>query len=268
MPKASATSEVKSKFAIGDLVLIDMTGDGQFTVPAEIIELNPKDDKGKKIGDYKVTVTEGEDAGVNYDCATAELQAKPAKKAGTKVKPEPEPEPEEAEPEEQPAKPANKKAVKASGPGWNDVKPAPEVTGGFPLGNHEALIYSGECVEQEDGRIRVTLDFVGVNDKKVEGVTQKLFCAVRNEKGEWNQQGLEYLKRDLFKIGFTEEDLAIDDDTLVEDLNTLLKKLKKRTPWVAIRVVQQRNNTQYTQLYIQTLMDDQGSKPEIPELAV
>lgn len=252
MPKPS--TKTVSKFAIGDRVLLDMDDGKGHVVPCEVIGLDP-DPKHKALA-YKVSTDDGE----QYDCEPHEVEAAPAGKAKAKPSPEEKPEEQAEEETEEPAKPTAKK-----GGGWNATKPAGPQAKGLPLGNHEAIIYEG-VVEETGKKISAYLSVIGVNSKEAHGHTSRIYFNIRDEKGEWNDQGNAIFKQRLVDIGYTEEELELDESNLVEDLQTLLKKLKKKLPWVSIKVVPQKTNPAYTNIFIQGLMDDQENKPEIPEL--
>lgn len=239
----------------GGKVSFDMDGEETFGIVTSV-------DKKKQIAEVK-----GED-GTLYDCRFDELTGVPDE--------EEKEEKEEEEEEEKPSKKSSGKKVKEAdedeGGGkksyasaFNRSKPK-ERGGGFPVGNHEALVNGGECSDTDKG-IKVKIQFVGVNGEEVEGKIQHQFYNLKGENGEWNEDGVGFFKRDMIEFGFDEDDLtsdASDDEEFVEFVNGLLKRLKKMLPWVAIRVVEQKNKPGFTNIFINGLMEDQDQKPELP----
>lgn len=263
MPVPTKKSETP-KFNVDDEVIVEIDGkDVKCTVEA----LGIKDEKtGKKM----IRVHNSAES-ESYDCFPEEL--KPAKKSAKKEDPEEDeekPAPKKKKVEEPEEEEDEKPKAKKSGGFFKNTKPAEDFVGGLPIGDWEALIFNGQTDDKGKG-FNVFLELVGVNAEesdKVNGVKQRVFYQIFNDKGEFNEQGTSFLKRDLIKVGYEEEDLdSIDDssmDSLKDDLNLLLKKLRKREPWISIKVGVQKNDPSRTNTYIQGLMDGQEDKPENP----
>jgi hypothetical protein len=254
----------KVKFAVGDEVTFEMNDD---TVTGTV----------KKMKGANYMVEDGE--GTVYECEPSELTAveeeTPApkkKKAAVEEEEEETPAPkkkkaaaEEEEEEEAPKKKGAKPAAKGS-TGWNSMKPAEESKGGgLPIGDWEALAYTGLAEEGEKG-LSAYIEYVGVHDDDVNGKTQRAYYNLKDADGEWSE-GATYFKRDLLILGFEEEQLELsdedDNDAIIEEFNKLLKKLRKMEPWVSIKV-KPAKKAGYTTLYLGGLMDDQEDKPENP----
>lgn len=260
----------KHEFAVDDDVIMDLDGE---PTPVKVTKL-------KSGGNYMVEDNDGS----TYECEPHELSAK---KAAKKKKAEPEeeeeetpkkkkkaaPEPEEEEEEEE--KPAKKKKKPADeeeeeeetkpakkGKGWFNKTEAVKGKGnvGLPVGKWEALAYNGAAEEKGKG-IQVYIEYAGVHDEDVNGKTQRQYFTLVDEKGK-PSDGVGYFKGAMETLGFSEEDLEIDEDDMVEELNRLLKKLRKREPWVSITVKEGKGG--YNNLYLNGLMDDQEDKPENP----
>lgn len=245
MPKV--TKEV-AKFKVDDEVIMDLNGED---VPCKVVKL--------KGGNY---ITEDKD-GSEYECEPHELTIAEKKKKAPAA---------EAEDDTPPAKPKKQAAAevedeptpdktpaKTKVKGWNDAKAATSKAG-FPIGNWEALAFNGAC-ESDGKKLSAYVDFAGVNDEAVEGLTQRIYWTLKDEKGQWTE-GVTYMKGALLTLGFKEEQLEIDESEVEEELNKLLKKLRKTEPWVTVRAKEGKGG--YVNLYLNGLMDDQSDKPENP----
>lgn len=159
---------------------------------------------------------------------------------------------------------SGKMAAKSKAPSWNKAKPAQQSAVGLPVGNWEALAYTGACVVEGKG-IQAYIEYVGVHDDDVNGKTQRAYYTLKDDKGVWTE-GTTYFKRDLITLGFEEEDLEVaddsDDEEFAEAITKILKKLRKREPWVSIKIKDGKGG--YTRLFLNGLMDDQDDKPENP----
>lgn len=138
---------------------------------------------------------------------------------------------------------------------FNEAEPA-DVISGFPDGNWEALIIGGEVNEDEEKGTSVYLEFVGVNDEKIEGKTQRTYYQLADAEGA-GLPGLNYFKRDLTMLGY--DDVEIED---VADLQPILDGIAGEEYWVSIQVKSKKG---YSNIYLQGLMDDQDDKPERPQ---
>lgn len=255
------------KFEVGEEYIMDLSGDD---VKVKCEALGKKDDDGKKL----ISVIDETNA-ETYDCYPHELKALPAKK-GKKEDPEEEEvkpkKTKKAESEEQEEEEKVKPKGKTSGGFWSKTKTAEDFATGLPIGTWEALAFNGESEDKGKGW-NIFLEVVGVNAdgddaKKVNGIKNRIYYQIFDKNGEYNEVGAGILRKDLIKVGFTEDDLnSMDDsspDSLREDLDLLLKKLRKREPWISVKIVKQKNDDRYTQCYIQGLMEDQDDKPANP----
>jgi hypothetical protein len=241
------------KFAVGDKVSVDI--DGTDT-------------------ECKVTKLKGEnyivadEDGTTYECEPHELKPLEEEEETSKKKKKP-----AAEEEEETPAPKKKKAAaeegeetpkkKKGGLGWNATAPADEVKAfGLPVGQWEALAFNGVCEGGKGKSLLAYVEYVGVHDDEVTGKTQRAYYTIIDEKGQ-PSEGIAYFKRDLLTLGFTEEQLEIDEDEVEDELNKLLKKLRKMEPWVTINV-KANSKTGQTNLYLNGIMDDQEDKPANP----
>lgn len=134
----------------------------------------------------------------------------------------------------------------------------PEGGGGLPSGSWEALIIGARTEEDKEGRRVGILEFCGVGDSDVEGKTQNSRSLLLDAEGA-ELPGLGWFKKDLLKL---EVDMdAIDSD---EELDQALEELAQREPWVDITVKPQKNNPQYSNIFLDGLKEDQDNKPERP----
>lgn len=262
-----------AKFTKDDKVMVDIDGTDTLCTVTKL-----------KGDNYIVTDEEG----TVYECEPHELtlatdeeeeEETPKKKSAKKPAAEEEeeeetpapkkkkaaPESEEEEEEEKPAKKAVK-GKKKGGLGWNDTAPAEAAKSfGLPPGQWEALAYNGVCEAGKGEGIQAYIEYVGVHDDEVTGKTQRGYYTIVDEKGN-PSEGIGYFKRDLITLGFTEEQLEIDEsdnETVIEELNKLLKKLRKMEPWVTISV-KVNAKTGNSTLYLNGVMDDQEDKPANP----
>lgn len=146
--------------------------------------------------------------------------------------------------------------------GWNSTKPVVNTgAGGFPVGTWEALAFNGAAEEKEGKGVNAYIEYVGVHDDDVNGKKQRQYFNIKDDAGNWGE-GVGYFKGALVTLGYDEDSLEIDEDDLVEDLNRLLKKLRKMEPWVSLKVKEGKSG--YTNVYLNGLMDDQNDKPTNP----
>lgn len=173
---------------------------------------------------------------------------------------EPEPEPEK------PAKPAGKRpsnAPKGKGSSlaaiYNKSKPAPDGGGGgFPKGKWQALIVGGELEEVKEGGIRGLFHLVGVGDDEVEGKKGRLSYVLVTPEGE-EAEGMQYFKRDLVKLGLEDVEFSSEDE-----ITEALETIGNNETWVNVSAVPQKTNPQYTNIFLDSVEDDQSAKPERP----
>lgn len=256
----------KPEHTVGEKVIMVME-DGE-EIPVEITKLK---------GDNFVVE---DDQGTTYECEPHEI--KPLKKKAKKEEPEEEEEkpvkkkkaePEEPEEEETPkkskkssdkeddgdSKPAKKKS-------WSDFKAAEKNKAmGMPVGNWEALAFNGLAEEDEKtDKVTAYVEYVGVGDEAVSGVTQRGYYSIRDDNGSYTE-GVGYWKRDMMELlGLEEDEIdeAIDDKDPTDGMNSIMKKLRKKEPWASIRVKKGKGDN--NNLYLQGLMDDQDEKPKNP----
>lgn len=230
--KITKPTNIKSKWAEGDRVSFEAE-DG--IENGEITDINGK------------IATVKTDADEEYNVEIADL--KPA---------EVEEEAEEAEEEEE--KPAKKKVAGKKGKGtslgrlFDETDAAPEMGGGFPEGNWEALI-TGGAIEETDKGTSAYFELVGVNDEDVEGKTQRLYYQLVTPDDEAGA-GLPFFKRDLAKLGY--EDVASDD------VEATFEEIIEEEPWVSVNVRPRKDGSGYNNIYLDGLMDDQDDKPSNP----
>lgn len=242
MPKPKEVASKKAVFSVGDLVKFDNNGE---ETEGTITSVDAK----KKEADVEV-----EGLSDVLICDFDEMTVIPkGKKKAKEVE-------ETPDPEERPAKKGGKKSLKGS---FNSVPPADPRALGIPPGNHEALITEG-LADTNDKGTSVYLQYVAVNGE-VDGHSSRRFYGIYDADGDPNEQIIGFLKTDLMMLGLWDEDTEVDDSTvesIVEDLNVILKKLKKMQPWVSIRVQQK---GEYLNIFLQQLMDDQDQKPDLPD---
>lgn len=201
----------------------------------------------------EITEVDGETITIETEDGAYEVEAGDL----TKV----EDEPDEVKPRAKTKAKAGNGAAKPKGRGtsfaklFNEAEPA-DVVAGFPDGNWEALIIGGEVNEDDEKGISCYLEYVGVNDEKVEGKTQRTYFQLADAEGE-PQQGLNYFKRALSLLG--REEVQIED---IADLTTIIEDIAADEPWVSIQVKTKKG---YSNIYLQGLMDDQDDKPERPQ---
>lgn len=172
---------------------------------------------------------------------------------------------EETEPAK-PVKPAGKRpsnAPKGKGSSlaaiYNKSKPAPDGGGGgFPKGKWQALIISGELEEVKEGGIRALFHLVGVGDDEVEGKKGRLSYVLVTPEGE-EAEGMQYFKRDLVKLGLEDVEFSSEDE-----ITEALETIGNNETWVNVSAVPQKTNTQYTNIFLDSVEDDQSAKPERP----
>lgn len=250
MPKAPAKEEKETpEYEIGQDVQFDW--DGKDCI-GTITKVNAK---------KKELDVEGDDIPPGTVCTFDECTI--VKKGKVKK------EKEKEEPEEEPEKPA-----KTSGKGkglslkdkLNAKPPAESGPMGLPEGTHECLVVDGLCETNAKGT-SAYLEFCIVNseDEELNGRSGRKFYQLIDPDGE-ALDGVSYLKADGMLIGMMDEEFELEGDTLeeiVDEFNAVLKKLKKKEPWVSVNVVPGKG--QYKNIYLQSLMEDQEDKPEKPE---
>lgn len=140
------------------------------------------------------------------------------------------------------------------------LKDAKAATPGFdvPPGQYEAIAHKAEYSLFEDSQKEaVFIEFAIVNDDKIAGKTTRVYYNLIGKDGS-EGQGYEYMKRDLEMVGCDAIDISDNKDEFTENLKNWFDENK---PWVVIDV---KKNGQFTNVYLNSMMDDQEGKPELP----
>jgi len=135
---------------------------------------------------------------------------------------------------------------------------APEGGGGIPPGSWEALVISAHTEEDKEGRRVGIIEYCGVGDSEVEGKTQNARSLLMDAEGN-ELAGMGWFKKDLLKLEVDIDSMESDDE-----LDQALEELGQRELWVDITVKPQKNNAQYTNIFLDGMREDQDSKPERP----
>lgn len=245
MPKAKTKKTEDVVFEVGQRVSFDYDGN---TTEGNVTSVNLK----KEVCD--VETDDNETLECDFDELTL-VEKKVVKKSSKK---------EESEEKEEKSSKKSSGGTRSLTSLFKKAKVAPKNSFGLPPGNYECLVNGGEA-DQNDKGISAYLEYVAVNceDSEIDGRSHRAFYGLVDADGE-PQQGIEYFKRDLLELGITEEELEglDDDDDLIDAINKLLRKIAKAQPWVSVQVKQKGD---YTNLFLQGVMEDQDQKPDMPE---
>lgn len=191
-----------------------------------------------------------------YECTNDEI-TKAEESAEEEETPEPEPdEPDADEPKK------GKGKGKSIATTFNAIPRSEGGGPGLPKGQWEVLITGGDVSETDKG-INLYLELTGVNDPDVEGVVGRKYYNLTDDAGNWQEMGVGILKNDLVNLGVDEDSISIEEDSAVDDLKSIVKKLVKKSPWATVKVVDAKK-AGYTNTYINGLMENQDEKPENP----
>ncbi len=231
-PKSKKEVEEKvPMFHEGDKVMVDIDG---ADTECEITEL----DNDKETAEVK------DENGDKYDCTFEELKLinKKAKK-------------KEPEVEEETKTPKKKGGANSFAGIFNKTKAA-SGGGGIKDGRYEAIVVELGINETEKG-MSGFIKYTIVNDEKndQDGKTGVEFFQLLNAEGE-EQKGLEFFKGSLVQLGM-DEDAEISKRA---DLEEILEDIQDKKLWVEINV---RKKDGYTHHYLNQVMDDQDSKPDL-----
>lgn len=245
-PKPKAKSKPSIEFEVGQTVTFD---NDETEEQGTIVSINEDD------GEIDVETSEN-----TFTCKPKELtlvETKSKKKTKETVV-------EEEEPKEEKLAKKEKSSTRSYGKLFSSKKPADQGAFGFPLGNWEALAVGGECAENDKG-VSAFIDFVGVNDADVEGKSQRIYSQLFDTDGE-PLDGISFFRKNLIILEIVDEDWEPEGeslDELIEEINQVLKKIKKKLPWVTVQTKKGKGG--YTNTYLQGLMENQEEKPELPD---
>lgn len=255
MPKPkTAAKKVAPKFKDGQSVLFDMNGE---THEGKIVNIT-----GEGI-EVKVGKT-------TYECEPDELTLVEAgDDAGNDDAPEEKPKGKKKDEDNDGDDAEEKPKGKAKGSGkslasaFNSIPRLEGGGGGLPIGSWEVLVTDYDVAETDDKGTNAYIEMTGVNDADVEGTTGRKYYNLIDKDGNLQETGVGIFKNDLVTLGVDEDEIVVEDETFVNDVGAILKKLCKRGPWAAIKVVEAKK-AGYTNIYINGLMPDQDEKPEDP----
>ncbi len=127
----------------------------------------------------------------------------------------------------------------------------------LPPGQYEALAYKAEFARWEDSQKEaVWIEFVVVNDGALDGKTSRMYYNLVDAEGNASQ-GEEYMVRDFQILGF--DYTQFNSQTEFEE--GLSEFFETEAPWVVIDV---KKNGKNTNIYLNSIMDDQENKPDSP----
>lgn len=124
-------------------------------------------------------------------------------------------------------------APKKSGFGsaWQNSKPS---TGGMslPYGVYEAFLdHAGIIEDKNSEKVTAWFGYRVVQHDKLEGRKGRTFYTLVSKTGEFNEVGMDILKRDLVRLGAEE---AMDEVKSQEELGKLLEEIAEQHLWVII----------------------------------
>lgn len=158
----------------------------------------------------------------------------------------------------QPGKTTTSGPVKGADAFMSRLKSATAAPAGFDIipGQYEALCYkAGEYSEGQKEAIWIEFSIVNDQNGKMDGKTGRIYYQIKDKDGlEGN--GFEYMKRDLENLGFEMDGYTSQADFI----KGLEAWADQEAVWVVIDV---KKNGQFTNIYLNSVMDDQASKPDL-----